>query len=256
MRLNYITKEALEDLKLNFFNYKKHYLDEGNEWFIKHLEEIDGLRESKIECEEFELDYNENYEISDLNNVKIIYENLKHISPSQATDEKLWAGLLHTQFWKYIKYRRKKEIESGDEEAMKTSFFFMRGKKRSLYVNCFSRLWWTGYLTYDESRENPYELTEIVCNSAYASTIMLLSSSNLTAQKNNILGILASIKKRKDAGEVIKREHFVSATKYLNNMGAVTILDFLSKEDIENIIDRFFVEKYGEIKEACVNNMN
>lgn len=247
MILNYFTNETLDDLKVNFETYKSHYMDEDNEWFIKHFEKSKGLLPSKIECNDFEMCYDEDFNISDYKNVKVIYENLMHLTPSQATDERLWSGLLHSQFWEYVKYRRKVEIESGKSQDIQNSFFFMRGKKRSLYINCLSRLWWTGYMTYDETLENHYELTKLVCQNAFASNIMLLSSSNLTGNKNNILGILRSIKRRQDAGEVIKREHFVGATKYLNNMGAVTILDILGREDIEEIINGYYEDYFGKL---------
>ena len=82
---------------------------------------------------------------------------------------------------------------------------------------------------------------------AFSSTILLFSSSNFTANKNLSLGILDSIKKRSDAGERIERKHFVDSTKYLNQMGAVTILDTLSREKTTDLIDKFFNKKYGPV---------
>ncbi|MDD7756151.1 MAG: DUF6339 family protein [Clostridiales bacterium] len=245
MKLKILTDEMLTDLKGNFESYKHHYKDETNNWFLQHFNQNNGLIESKIECNDFILNTDDDYNISDYENIKILYSNLKHLSNSHAADERFWSGLLHTQFWYYAKYRRKEEIENNKDQDIKNSFFFTRGAKRSAHINCLSRLWWAGNLTYDETREDPFELTKLICDNAFASTIMLLSSSNLTANKDNILGILSSIQKRKLKGEEIKREHFVSSTKYLNAMGSVTILDFLNRHDIEKRIDKLFNEKFG-----------
>ena len=46
------------------------------------------------------------------------------------------------------------------------------------------------------------------------------------------LGILDAIKEQSDAGAEIKREHFVGATKYLNRMGAITVLDYLKRNRV------------------------
>ena len=57
----------------------------------------------------------EDYDISDRKNVEVLYEALRDLSPSLAADERLWSGMLFCQFWDYVKYRRRKEIESGIE---------------------------------------------------------------------------------------------------------------------------------------------
>lgn len=249
IKLKYITENALYDLKTEFHNYKEHYKDESNEWFINHLNKTGGLSESRIECENFidKLSYNNDYTISDFENTKIIYNALKHLNPSTASDERLWVGLAHTQLWNFIKYRRKSEIESGDENDIQNSFFFMRGNKRSLYVNCISRLWWTGYLTYDEDAEDPYHLTELICKNAFASTIVLVSSNNFISNKNIAKGYLMSLKEREKAEGRIGRYHFVKAAKYLNNLGSVTLLDNLEAVEIKEIVDEVLNKEFGVI---------
>jgi hypothetical protein len=247
MILEYTKTEVLEDLKGNFSKHKKHYQNNNKDYFAKYLGKSQGLQSSKIECDDFELDFSDDYNISDYKNIKILYLALIDLPLSIAADERLWAGLAHGQFWDYIYYRRKVEIKSGNEQDIKNSFFFTRGTKRSAHINCLSRLWWAGHLTYDVSEENPFELTKLLCKGAFASTIMLLSSSNFTANKEICLGLLKGIKNLEDYGVAIKREHFVEATKYLNSMGSITILDSLTKHDVEKIIDNFFVEKFGSL---------
>ena len=250
MMLEYVTTEVLHDLEANFQNQKLHYINQDKEWFDEYFKKTEGLRPSKIECEEFVLDIEERddkFNLSDLNNIKTLYTALRNLPIALASDSRLWTGLSFNQLWYYVTARRKEEIVSGGDKNILNSFFFTYGAKRSAHIHCISRLWWAGHLTYDETRSDPFELTELICRGAFASTIMLFSSSNFTANKNLSLGILDSIKKRSDAGERIERKHFVDSTKYLNQMGAVTILDTLSREKTTDLIDKFFNKKYGPV---------
>lgn len=251
MRLHYITSDALVDLDSNFPSYKKHYMEMDKEWFQGYFEKNGGLKESPIICDDFTLDTNNDdgkFNNSDLKNIGILYSALKDIPLSVATDERFWTGIAHNDLWDYVVVRREAEIKSGKDQDIRNSFFFTRGVKRSAHIHCLSRLWWAGHLTYDNTRSNPFELTELLCRGAFASTIMLLSSSNLTANKELILGILDSIKKRSDAGEVIKRSHFVEATKYLNSMGSVTILDTMNRKRVTELIDKHFENTFKDFE--------
>ncbi|VYU65988.1 hypothetical protein [Clostridium paraputrificum] len=252
IRLKYVTENALYDLKTEFENYKEHYHDMNNEWFIEHLNKINGLLDSGIECDNFieNLNYNEDYQISDFENTKIIYSALKDLDPSTASDERLWVGLAHSQLWNFIKYRRKNEIESNDGNKIQNSFFFMRGNKRSLYVNCISRLWWTGYLTYDEGAEDPFHLTEIICKNAFASTLLLVSSNNFISNRKIAKGYLMSLKEREKTEGKISRYHFVKAAKYLNNLGSATLLDSLDYIEIKEIVDEVLNNEFGVISNS------
>lgn len=252
IRLQYITEDALDELRTEFDTFKEHYQDNTNEWFLNHLNITNGLQDSGIECDNFieELSYAEDYKISDLENVKKIYSALKKLDPSTASDERLWVGLAHSQLWDYVKYRRKNEIESYDDNKIKNSFFFTRSNKRSLFINCISRLWWTGFLTYDSDAENPYHLTEVICNNAFASTILLVSSNNFIANKKVTKGYLMSLKEREAMEGKIGRYHFVKAAKYLNNLGSATLLDSLEELEIKEIVDEFLNNEFGELNKV------
>jgi len=139
--------------------------------------------------------------------------------------------------WGFIKYRRKDELSSGDSEKIKTSFFFTRGIKRSNFINCLSRLWWAGKLCYDPDSINHYRAADLICGSAFASNMVLLSSSNVTANKHVFLGLIDCLIKRRDAGETIGRYHYVNALRYLNSLGGSFLLDTIPREEIARIVD-------------------
>lgn len=237
MKLMYLDQEAIDEIKMNFSQYKKHFSDKTNEWFIKHFSSKGWLKESKLVFDDLNMDYNDDYGISDEKNVQIVYEAFKELSPVHASDERIWAALLFGPLWDYVQYRRKEELESGNERDILNTFFFMRGTKRSCFMNCVSRLWWTGFLLYDkENKQNHYEMVNLICESAFASNIILLSSNNFASNKNVILGMLECINDRRLTGEKIGRYHYVEVNKYLNCLGGTILLDTLTRQEVKSIV--------------------
>lgn len=236
MRLMYLSQEAIDDIKVNINKYKPHFTDNTNEWFMKHFRDNGWIHESKIQCDDFTMNHDSDMNVSDRKNVEIIYEAMRDLSPANALDERLWSGILFGQLWDFVQYRRADELASGNEREILNSFFFMRGTKRSCFMNCLSRLWWTGHLLYDKNNTNHYAAIDLICETAYASNIILFSSNNFVANKEIALGILDCIAERKANGERIGRYHFVEANKYLNCIGGVSLLDTMTREETKHLV--------------------
>lgn len=247
MNLIYLSQEAIDDIKINYDKYESHFRDENNEWFLERFKKNDWMHESKVQCSDITLDLDADYNISDRKNVEILYEALSDLSPSLASDERLWAGMLFCQFWDYVKYRRSEELKNGDKREILNSFLFMRGIKRSCFMNCLSRLWWTGFLLYDPSSSERYKAVDLIAESAYASNIVLISSNNFAANKKLVLGVLDCISKRKQAGDKIGRYHFVEANKYINCIGGVALLDSMTREEARDLANKRLDKLYGKI---------
>lgn len=247
MNLFYLSQEAIDDIKMNYEKYKDHFKDEHNEWFLDRFKKNDWMHESKVQCRDITLNFDEDYNISDRKNVEIMFDALRDLSPALASDERLWAGMLFVQFWDYVKYRRKAELEKGDKQGVLNSFLFMRGTKRSCAVNCLSRLWWTGFLLYDPSSSEHYKAVDLITESAYASNIVLISSYNFASNKELALGVLDCISKRKRAGDRIGRYHFVEANKYINCIGGVILLDSMTRKEARDLANKRLDKLFGEI---------
>lgn len=243
MKLNYVTDNILAELKVNAKSNINHYKKNNKEWFNKYFENTNGLKEEIFPGNEIELVCEGEYIDTDFENIKRMYGGLKDIiSPKIAIDERLWVGLAHSTYWDYVQYRQKEQITSK-KGKIETSFFFTYGPRRSAYVNCLSRLWWAGYLFYDEEcKNNPWHLVRALVGTDFASAMLLLSSSGFIANKNIALGLMESIKKLRNKGIQIKRRHWVESTKYLNNIGAMMILDELERSEITQIIDDLFIK--------------
>ena len=99
MHLQYMKQETMDDLLLNYDEYKIHYEKEDREWFSQHFNENNSLMEYVKDFPEFTMDKDENFNVSDLKNIRIVYDALKELPLSVACDARLWTGLAHTSLW-------------------------------------------------------------------------------------------------------------------------------------------------------------
>ena len=98
----------------------------------------------------------------DFENAKIIFDTYKEMTPVQATDVRIWTYLTHVTYWEYMQKRRPvhEQQEQKRVSYILQHWFIENLNSSNLMRNDISLLWWAAYLTYDQDRENPYELTE------------------------------------------------------------------------------------------------
>lgn len=237
MKLTIISEDTLQDLRVNYGAYSEHYYQQNLNWFDTYFKEEGRVIETNIEYEMPELCYDDDYTISDKENVKRVYSALKHLTIIQATQERLWAGLAHLQFRDFSFYRLRNELNDKKDLRINTALFFKRGNKRSLFVHILARLWWVGYMTYDEEHaEDPFWLTDFFCERDFSARCTVFFSSNFTSNRSITIGILRALTRMKENGVAIKRDHFVQATKYLNVVGGAMVLDVLDAKEVEEMV--------------------
>lgn len=243
MKVHFLTENALEALRVNLQGNLRHYADESNEWIYQYFVDENPFMEYKQEFPDFQLEYNPNEELEqlDVNNAITLYSAMQSLTDSQATDERLWAGMCHSDFWPFLRARWQ-EFDSHllKDTIIKSRYFFAQGKKRSLITNSLSRLWWVGRLTYDEKRSNPFELTQYM-NGLMTSARVPLFSNNYTSNKQILIGLLSAIHHLEVEGFFVrnKKRIMIEATKYLNILGGSYILDYFTSEEIEERVIKY-----------------
>ncbi|MCA5011773.1 MULTISPECIES: DUF6339 family protein [unclassified Enterococcus] len=223
-----VKSESLQTIKNNLPILERCFYYEDNHKFLEFFKDDYPFTNSKIELENFDLIMNnEKPFFTELENVKRVYNRLKFLTDSQASDERLWAGLCITRFWEYTKYRWK--IKSSSD--IENHFFFGYGARRSLTRNALSRLWWIGRLSYDETRKNPYELTELLCeNSNYIQDVLERNTSN---NSQITRAFLTAILQLREENIVINKRVMAELSKYLNLLGGTYLLDCMDMKTIE-----------------------
>lgn len=92
----------------------------------------------------------------DAENSRRIFQWLRNLTPAIAMEERLWACLTHTVFPEYMHAR----WPAKDADAVQRRYLFEGKSFAALSRNGIGRLWWAGYLTFDENRVNAFELTD------------------------------------------------------------------------------------------------
>jgi hypothetical protein len=178
MKLTFLEDDSLFALKSNLNKLYTRFALPDAKWITEYFGRSPFI-ETKYSVDDFSLDMSQDKPfLTEFENVQRVYNSLNFLSGSQASDERLWAGLCINHFWKYTRYRWDM-VSNCTIDSVKQHFFFGFGARRSLTRNAIARLWWIGRLTHDPSRKNPYELTRFVCENAdYIMHILERNTSN------------------------------------------------------------------------------
>lgn len=258
MKLYFMREDAIAYFKKNVEVFAEFYFNEDNKWMYEKYvqfkgEEISPFVEFKLSVPEFKMDMSmENPEDSDFYNAKILYTALKDISHTQASDERFWTGLAHSElFWKYMQYRC--GINSSEIKSSKITnrYFFTRGNKNNLIVHTLAKLWWVGRFIYNEKIENHFEGLEYFKKDFERKTLSLFSNE-FSYNPKITRAILSSISGIENSGLYVGKREFYDIISYVNFLGGVMIIDYLSEDNLKNKIIKHYYEfnetysHYGE----------
>lgn len=230
MKLQFVSYDALDIIKTNLPQWISGFKLDSSEWLEQELD-MPLFTDTKFGfIDNFALDTSADKPfLTEAENAQRVYDKLRFLSDSQASDERLWAGLCLGPFWKYTKYRWEIDKKCTISNVQQ-HYFFGFGARRSLTRNAAARLWWIGRLTYDDKRSDPWELTKFVCESSdYIMHILERNTSNNPAV---IRPFLSAIINARNDGLQIDTNIVGSLAKYLNLLGGIYILDCLPETKI------------------------
>ena len=238
MELSFMTQTGVDDMKTHVEEHAELYRCEDNAAMLAHLTEKGYLQKADLDALSFvELLEEGDHGVADIENVRRLYGAWRTLPPYAAADERLWAGLSHTLFWRYIHRRKEKDFGAGKTAALRSDFFFAQGRRRSLFVNPLARLWWAGRMVYDERRRDPFELLPVLAQGAFASQLVLFASSGLMSRRETRFAVLSLLERFERSGKKVKREHLQALLARLNAISSLTLVDMLSEEEIEKRLE-------------------
>lgn len=158
-----------------------------------------------------------------------LFERLKHLDRVQANDRRLWVSLTHNIFFKYTK-ERWKIIEDTSSEVLFRRFHFEGSSLEARMRNSISRLWWGAKITYDETKEDPYELTKVLWSKQ--DLVQNIVERSYGTYPNVVTALLEVYKENSQLKEQELRFLYTG----LNSIGGVKILPMLSKSEVKKEI--------------------
>lgn len=173
---------------------------------------------------------------TDYENAKLVYENFKNLTESQASDFRLWSGYaIEDEVYNYLKYRWK-----NDARTILYRVSYRDAGKRGLLYHGIARLWWLSYLTYDDSKSDKYELTKFTFE--YPHIMEKMIYRNFSNSKNVRHGIIEGIKLFIDNGGKYTTSKIDELYKHISMISGVNLLDIIPKEKIKAITLNFLIE--------------
>ena len=244
MKLFFMKQDAVDFMKHNMERLYTHYFqDNDNSW--TEQEYGSNPFAEFMDVPDFELSDIESGTIGevDFGNCKILYNNLRMLSESQCSDERLWAGLCNGTFYDYVRRRYqydKKQLKKKetDASAVISRFFFSGGGRSGFYRNVLSKCWWVGRATFDKAADNHFAKLDIIGSADLTTKISDIFYSNTFSSNPVILnGICDALKFFAYRGQTLdEKTHIRAAMQYLNAVGGATLLDALSEDDISRIM--------------------
>lgn len=249
MKLYFMKQSAIDYMKANMRTlYTNYYRYNTNEW-IYDLFSYDPF-EVFIDVPEFRLaPIGESTGEADFENCKRLYTNLRKISESQASDERLWAGLCNSTFYGYLrtrwKYAQARPMDAAKDAQKIISRYFYLGGRAGKFRNTLSRCWWVGYITFDSESSDHWRNLEIIGAEDFLSKVNEFFYNNLFCANPGIIrgicnGLLFYREKKQ---KILVREHIRPTMQYMNALGGGILLDGLSDDDISKIV----IEYIGRI---------
>lgn len=232
MRLPFFSSKFVARLKRSAESNVRHY-GTGVSWIERFAAGSQYVRESDQVVDPppsliFGDDDNPKYDAA---NARLIYEWLSQLSPALAMEERLWAYLAHVTFANYMNARWPVDRPTTIERR----YLFEGMSFAALSRHGIARLWWAGYLTKEEARQNPYELTEaLFMRQDVQVALMERSLGKCRAVRTAVLDFLR-VNRDWFAKEAFGRR-IQRLIRELNLLGGVAILDSLPAMSLDGFL--------------------
>ena len=257
MKIRIMKQEVLEKIKDNIDIYIKNYFcEECNDWLYQvcdcnPFEDFKEINDFSLASTKLQASLN------DFENCKILYSNLHFLNESQASDERLWAGLANDLFYSYLRERfdmnkdslKKSKNPNGD---VVSRFFFKNSGRSGYFRNYLAKCWWVGHHTYDEVYK--FQLLDTLGSNDMSTKVTdIFHNYTFTSSKNILKGIIDGIgyfNANKIKYSMLNDVRPV--LQYINAIGGSLVLDVFSSDEIRDIFIRQLDNKLNGKSSALV----
>lgn len=170
-----------------------------------------------------------------------LYEAFQKLEPIQASDERLWVYLSHVDLYPYM-IKRWDEVNlrkaNNSSKYILDHWFLNSSAQSSLLRHALAGLWWSVYLSVDESRgEKKYDLTKILFRQLDFPT-RTLGTYKLGRHKEAVIGILEFIQENEELFKSKFEDKTRFVTKYLNVVGGVKPISYYDRNFFKSELEK------------------
>jgi hypothetical protein len=172
----------------------------------------------------------------DFSSAKEIYQAYENVTPLLASMPDLWVYLAHVDLFPYVQKRWPKIFDENVDEQ----YVLNHWHENSHFMRTtFAGLWWHTYLSYDKSRENPFELTEVLFKSQDFRTLRF-GELGLIRHRPAMMGVLEFLITNQDIMQTAFDARGEYISRYFNMLGGTKQLSYMDKD--------YFIDKLYDIK--------
>lgn len=232
-RLNYVSTPVYEGLRKGVHGNLERYLTNGfsdlvtsEGWTIPLEVEVDltDFRKLKpetgVEAEVF--------------NSLIVWRALSKLTPSLATESRIWTRLTHVEG---LDYARARWIGNADDnsavKAVETHFF---GETRTRYRddNAIGRLWWNAYIARLAMPDRQYDALKLLLRKADIRS-NVVERAWITSRPHLAAGIVRTMERRPSLGD--NEARFRVFMRTVNASGGGVLFEIMSQGEIDTFMD-------------------
>ena len=239
-KLRYFTASAVDELRGDITERLDWYYHPSATDARKWVKARDAIRDADIEVDELSglLAIGAQPSRDDAANAIAVYSALDKLTPHQASDERLWTYLAHTQGAEYVAARWLSDRPEDDAKAAQKvhNHFFARGNRALIRDNGISRLWWLGSIAHNTDPEDPDRFLEILLHRQDVRSALLERPAVSTNPRvlRRIYDVM--IEHWQGDRQLFQRDPFRQWMINLNRRGGVVLLDALGDEQLDAVI--------------------
>ena len=241
-KLHYYTSETLENLRRTIIKRLDWYYAPTGP--LSSNASLGGMRESQLAAPMLAdklISDTKQPSKTDVDNALLVYNALSGLTSHQASIERMWVYLCHSDCPQYVATRWLNRRPDKDEDAVREvrNHFFAVGNRALIRDNGVSRLWWLGKIAHDVASENPHEFLTILLHRQDVRSA-LIERPSVSMNRRVLRGIYLVMQEQwTDSGTdspLFEREAFRSWMVALNRRGGVVLLDALSEQPLHRLL--------------------
>lgn len=228
--MKFLKYEVINQIKKSLEYYYKFFIQEDYEKMLVKEFNLGYYERNEIGYFPITYDISEEKKLdrkkTDYKNSIKLYETYNFLSESQASDERLWAGLsIEKDNMKYLFYRW-----GETEKTIKYRVVFHEAGKRGYMYHGLARLWWFAHLTFQKNADNPYGLTAFTFENPHIMEKMIYR--NFSNSTHIRISIIKAIKEFIDGGGKYSTKKIDELYKYISLLSGTKLLDVIPEEEI------------------------
>ena len=235
--LCYFTQSALELLRDSVEkNLDWYYSPKGE---LSQITRAD-IKESRVKVSNFldKLKVDSTQSQCDIENAITVFDELKELTPHQASIERMWAYLCHYDCREYVRERWLKIRPENNDKAIRLvrNHFFGRTVREIKRDNGISRLWWLGKIANDVAPDEPRKFLNLLLQKGDI-RVALIDRESVSMNRYVLQKIYAVMLEHLDnKSRLFERTVFREWMKALNRRGGVILLDSLPENDLIQLL--------------------